>query len=324
MDIGADKPKPKRSKSAAKALQFHKVEIPKPQSDFMKGIKYLPSNIQGMNQLFGSAGGYPVGGVFNLVGVPKCGKTTTLIYEALGWAQQGYPIWVLYNESTRQRYMELWNRHRTEMGIPDSTYKKLPITFVSAFGKRILTRPKYGFIRDRMKDWVQRPLEAYLKKGNKPAAIMVDSVTAFFREWAAQGFVFVEYIVSQLHDLFYEYKVRPVVFMVSQKASKEWGKDDEQGYGGYGPVHIMDGSIVISKQNVDTWFHRDTGYPIGSTQRFIRMDMRDVYGSEEMHHYTQEIDPITKQSGLYVGESLPKIIEKFKEEENGNGKRSTG
>ncbi len=230
----------------ATALQFHRPEIPKPIPEIMKGLKYLPSNINGMEQLFGKdSGGYPLGSIINFPGIPKCGKTTTLAYEALGWAKQGLPVWVFYNESTKDRYIELWDRHRRDLGIGDKEYMKLPIDFVCAFGKHITSRPKYDNIRNMMGKWIGNPLRAYLekleKKDKKPAALMFDSLTALYREWAPQAYVFVKEIVSIIHNLFFEFKVRPVVFCVSQKASKEWGKDDEQGFGGYGPVHEMDG-----------------------------------------------------------------------------------
>lgn len=316
--------KPKRkptAKSVATQLQFHKPELSKPVPEIVKGLRYLPSNISGMNQLFGDVPGYPLGAIFNYVGVPKVGKTTSLAYESLGWAMKGYPVWVMYNESVRDRYMELWNRHRTDLGIDEKTYTHLPIQFVCAFGKKITSRPKYDTIRKAMRNWIGKSLRTYLEKGNKPAAIIFDSLTAFYREWAPQAYVFVEAVVSILHELFYEFKVRPVVFCVSQKASKEWGKNDEQGYGGYGPVHIMDGSIVFSKYMMgQDWILRNTGFSIGTTQRFIKMDVRDVYGSEELHHYTQELDPVTGKSGLYVGNPLSSIINDYqKERGNSNG-----
>ena len=313
------KPKKKPGAKPATALQFHGPEIPKDRSEFMKGLKYLPSNIPGMEQLFGKdAGGYPIGSIINFVSIPKAGKTTTMAYEALGWARQNMPVWVMYNESTRGRYTELWNRHRLDLGISDKEYIKLPISFVSAFGKHVTSRPKYDIIRSMMGKWVQNPLRAYLekleKKDQKPAALIFDSLTAFYREWAPQAYIFVEEVVKIMHELFQEFRVRPVVFCISQKASKEWGKDDEQGFGGYGPVHVMDGSMVISMYQVDQWLTRSSGFPRGSVVRFIRMNLRDIYGSEDQHIYTQEIDPDNNGlSNLFVGKSWPIIDNEWKE-----------
>lgn len=311
MDLDELQSGPKKKTPAGKQLEFHKPEIPKDIPEIIKGLSYLPSNINGMEQLFGDSGGYPLGSIFNCVGIPKVGKTTTYAYEALGWAQKGLPIWIMYNESSRERYMALWNRHRLDLGIPDKEYVKLPIQFVSAFGKRITSRPQYSIIRKMMKGWVGGPLNAYLKRGNKPAAIIFDSLTGFFREWAAQAYIFVDVVVTLLHEAFSEYNIRPVVFAISQKASKEWGKDDEQGFGGYGPVHIMDGSIVFSKKKVDSWFHKEIGLPLGSMQRFIRMDARDIYGSEDLHHYVYEKGPNSERKELWVGKSVPLMVREW-------------
>ena len=210
----------------------------------------------------------------------------------------------MYNESPMNEYMATIEGHRQDLGL--SVESLANITFANAHEKDLKTA-SYDYIDKMCKIWIHDPIEAYLKEGHKPEYVVFDSLTKFYRTWAAQSFRFVQATVFYLHDLWKTYDVHPVTLVIHQKASGEWAKDDARGFGGWGNIHEMDGSIVISTIDVDTWFSRDTGFPVGTRQRFIRADSRYVR-TDEMEYHLIMVKKENGQRVLKVDKPLPDII----------------
>ena len=268
----------------------------------LRTLRFIPSRIEGLNDVLG--GGYPHSSILNVVGFPKAGKTTLVLHEILLATNNGKESFVMFNESPPDRYFEVVDRHRVDLGIPES--KLDAITFANAH-ERDLKSANYDYIDKMASIWIRQPIEAYLKAGHKPEFFVFDSLTKFYRTWAAQSFRFVQATVFHLHDLFKTYNVHPITFVIHQKASGEWAKDDARGFGGWGNIHEVDGSLVLSFIDVDTWFARDTGFPVGTRQRFIRADSRYVKTDEMEHHFIQVINGDGRKY-LKVGRPLPDII----------------
>jgi KaiC/GvpD/RAD55 family RecA-like ATPase len=272
----------------------------------------IPSSIPGMNGVLG--GGYVRGTLINVVGFPKAGKSTLCIHESLGAATEKKESFIMFNESPQNRYMDTVESHMIDLGIQDESMDY--ITFANAHEKD-LKSASYDYIDKMSEIWIRRTLERYLEEGHKPTFVVFDSLTKFYRTYAAQAFRFVQATVYNLHDLYKKYDVHPVTFIIHQKASKEWAKDDAQGFGGWGPIHEMDGSIVISTVDVDTWFSRDTGFPIGTRQRFIRADSRYIR-TDELEYYLYYGKEKDGRNLLKVGKPLVEIVTDWKRKNAGD------
>ncbi len=293
-------------------IKSHDFYRPSKRRKRLQTLRAIPSSIKGMDKIIGK--GYPPGAIINLVGFPKSGKTPFLIHEALGASAAGREAVVLYNESNPDSYMELVAGHLDDLKLADSAMNKL--TFMDAHGRELIAH-KFDYIANMARKWVVDPIQAHLEGGGKPSIIAIDSLTKFYRTAPAQSYKFVETAAFGLREAFDEFGVQPVVFVVHQKASGEWGKDDERGFGGWGNIHEMDGSIVIRRiKPVDTWKHRETGWPIGSTKRTIIADFRHIRTNELEYHFYQKLK---KPLHLVVGESVVDIIAEWEESKLGGG-----
>src|SRR5437762_14169054 len=97
MKIGGEQVKPGEGFDRAETLVkrapqqvsagFHGF-IPPAEAPSIFASKYIKSTIVGMNEVL-EGKGYPPGAVISLVSVPKAGKTTLAIYEALRMATRG-------------------------------------------------------------------------------------------------------------------------------------------------------------------------------------------------------------------------------------------
>jgi len=277
--------------------------------DFDK-LRTVPSRIEGMNAVLG--GGYVRGTILNMVGFPKAGKSTYCIHEALLAAADGKESLIMFNESPFERYMETLDRHRTDLKITEEATTDY-ITFANAHEKD-LKSASYDYIDKMAVIWIRQTIEQYLTSGHKPTFVIFDSLTKFYRTWAAQSFRFVQATVYHLHDLWKKYDVHPITLAVHQVASAEYARDDSRVFGGRGITHEMDGSIVISFNDVDTWFERSTGFPMGTRQRFIRADSRFIKTDEMEYHFIQAQDA-NGRNRLKVGLPLPEIVQKRRYEE---------
>src|SRR5437762_6518588 len=85
--------------------------IPPAEAPSIFSAKFIKSTIIGMNDLL-EGKGYPPGAVISLVSVPKAGKTTMALYEALRMALRGDDVLYMYNESIKQERSE---EHTSEL-----------------------------------------------------------------------------------------------------------------------------------------------------------------------------------------------------------------
>lgn len=309
-DLSKARQAPKAVKSKRILITSHDFYHPSKRRERLQALRQIPSTIKGMDKLIGK--GYPTGTIINLVGYPKAGKTTFLAHEAIGTAAAGREALVMYNESNPDSYMSLIAGHAEDLQVPDE--KLTGLTFMDAHGRELVSA-KLDYIAQMAGKWVVDPIRAHLEKGGKPSLIGIDSLTKFYRTWPAQSYKFVEKTALGLREAFDEFGVQPVVFVVHQKASGEWGKDDERGFGGWGNIHEMDGSIVIRRvKPVDTWKHRETGWPIGTTQRTIIADFRHIRTSELEYHFYQRLK---KPKSLVVGDALMDIISEWEQLKTG-------
>ncbi len=308
MKLDTDKPKQQKTQTqkllAKRRLNvaFHKFDVPTKTLKEQLAASRIPSNIKGIDRLIGP--GWPAGGMINLVSFPKAGKSTLIAHEAMGYSKAGKEVLIYYNEEPKVDYLTTFDGHRRDLRYKEEDLKM--ITFGDAHGQA-LEFHKYDYIRKMANMWVVQPIDKWLSKGHKPIMVAIDSLTRYYRTAPAQSFEFVSTVTYGLKVIYKVHGVRPVTFIVHQKASSGPGsdRDDERGFGGWGNIHEMDGSVVIQMREVDTWFERDTGLPRGTTQRFIKGNFRQIRAPEIAFHYIQHK---TLPRVLEVGTALPDMI----------------
>lgn len=283
---------------------FHKFIPPRDESSIFDK-KFIKSSIVGLNDVLGGKG-YPPGSVINLVSVPKAGKTTLAIYEALRFATRGDDVLYIYNESIQSDFMSIVDRHREDLKLDRKTISASKLTFLDRHRKSPGTA-SYKEIESFVEHMLTNPIKGWLQRAESPKLIVIDSLTKFIRQYPAQSFVFAQTMMYNLKEMFKDGKA-PVVLCISQKSSQFDKRDDESVLGGYGIVHDMDGSFVIRATIVDQWLSKETGLERGSKIRLFRVeDIRLIDADTSEHIFVKE-----KQSDgrmeLIVGESLSEII----------------
>jgi len=275
---------------------FQKLVVPK--SSKTEDM-FLKSTIAGMNELL--RGGYPKGAIINLVGVPKCGKTTYAIQESLGLGMLGHRVLYVFNESPVERFLTIFNKHRKDMRIPEKVYENLDISLLDRTGK-VVKSAQYASIERSVKQDLISPITSFFRDG-LPDLIVIDSFSKFVRRYPAQAFVYVEYLMSGLNGLFQKSNHWPVVILINQKSTGFNERNTESVLGGLGIVHELDGSIVIRTELVDFYTARDTALDRGTKQRFLRIEsLRDLDVNEDEHILLKE------RGRLKIGPALKTLM----------------
>ncbi len=300
------RPSPKQIKQEFK-VTVHKFKLPSRKGGALRAMARVPTSVVGFDQIIGK--GYPPGSILNIVGYPKAGKTTFTLHEAMMASKAGKEALVMYNESPMWYYMQGVDEHRADLGLTEGDLDKL--SFMDAHGK-FLKSAQFAHVRERAILWVVNPIRRWLQEGHKPRFIVIDSLTKFYRTYPAQSFAFVSEAVFGLKEAFKEFGVRPVVLVVHQKASQGSGSktDDERGFGGWGNIHEMDGSIVLKMMEIGYWESKNMGFPIGTTQRFIKANFRNIRVPELDYHFVQRKKTPRR---LEVREPLYDLVQKHKE-----------
>ncbi len=287
-------------------IKPHKFKAPKASTvAALQKATRIPSHIEGMDKIVGP--GYPRGALINVVGFPKAGKTTFLIHESMYMSQKGKDVLFMYNEEPRDDTLANFDQHRRDLNLPVSALDH--ITLLDAHGKAMRSA-QYKDMDAKATLWVKHPVQVLMENGLKPEIIIIDSMTRFYRTFPAQSFQFVATASYGLKTLFRKFNVRPVVFIVHQKASTGpgAGKDDERGFGGWGNIHEMDGSIVIKRQHIGYWEWKNMGFPIGTYQHFITGSFRHIRSPQLDYQLNQQL---TAPMNLSVGEPLMDLVDEW-------------
>jgi KaiC/GvpD/RAD55 family RecA-like ATPase len=264
---------PSRAQKTAGSREHGWISIPKAAEG------YLKAQLPGLQDLLGGDG-WPLGAIIGATGIGKSGKTTFCLQEAMKQAKAGRKVLYAYTESPRAKFMKIAHTHREELGL---TVEQLEgMVFYDLHGST-LQNPKPQSIERYAGGFIVKELAAQMRK-HKPDIIIIDSLTKLCRLWPAQAYYFVQQVTKGLWEEMAKQGLHPVVLCIMQKSGGHWEEKDATVLGGHGVGHELDGMIVFTKEQVDTWKHRELGLPMGSTLRLIRVDsLRDVDTDDSAH-----------------------------------------
>ena len=227
-------------------------------------------------------GGYPGGSIVSIVGVPKSGKTTFVLQEAM-LSSQNSDVLYLYNESPRSRFMSIVSRHLDELKIQERTVNRL--TFLDMFGVK-MGSAQYSAIEGWVNNIFANKIDEWLQNAKNPSMIVIDSISKPLRSYTAQVYYAVQCFTDYMWKSMKKHQKYPVVIMVSQKSgSMKWDKDNEDVLGGMGVLHDCDGSIIVGKDTILNEYQMKAFHvSIGKTYHWIQItDMRDIDVDTDRH-----------------------------------------
>lgn len=261
-------------------------------SELLKNKKkqeLIPSKILGSEKLFK---GYPRGSIINIVAVPKAGKTTWGLEEAILMAKEGKDVLYMYNESPKERFSDLLAHRLLEMNISQSEIEEC-LTWEEMRDKdgkpNVLYSAQYESIVKFVENVIMPKITGWLKNTKNPTLVVVDSLSKFCRTYTAQAFYFAQAFTTNIWKTMVQFDRYPVILTINQKSGGKWERDDESVLGGMGIVHEMDASIVITKHIADKWTEKDRGLSEGNGYRMVRVEgFRDVDCSEDEYLLLKE------------------------------------
>ena len=229
-------------------------------------IKGIPTGIEGLDELFFIAdiknnkpvkknlGGMPAFSVCNLTGVNDTGKSLMAEQFAIYQAQKEKVCFITL-ETPANFVVSSMKFRAKAMGIDEKTIDK-NIIFIDATSHFQLRDDVHTFLNTL----------AYAIKEYKIKFTVIDSITGFFenKEMMARS------IVRAVYNFLKKWYQTSV--LISQKRSGHDALSSEAA-GGYAVGHIVDGTIVLSKDIVDsTYKERMYKKPLGELVRLFRID----------------------------------------------------
>ncbi len=261
----------------------------------------IPTGIEGLDEMFFTTqiedgkpkkvplGGIPSLAVVNLTGVPDTGKSLMAEQYAITQAARGYPVCFVTVESPAPF---------VTMGLKERA-KAMNVEWEDIEDKIVLIdAATHAVIREDVQSLL-KTLEYAIDK-YETKNIVIDSVTGLYeaREMMARQ------IVRKIYN-FVKQKYQTTI-MVSQKRS---GHEEltAEAAGGYAVSHIVDCSIVLSKELIATRYAENMyGRPIGSIIRLIRIDGCRMCGHDTRTHVLE----ITETGLVRVGPPLEELVKK--------------
>ncbi|MHA1237874.1 MAG: KaiC domain-containing protein [Candidatus Odinarchaeia archaeon] len=261
----------------------------------------IPTGIEGLDDMFfttkienGQVKKVPLGGipslaVVNLTGVSDTGKSLMAEQFAIKQSSLGYRVCFVTVESP-SAFVAMGLKERAR--AMNVKWEDIEDNII------LIDAASYSSLRDDIQTLLNT-LE-YAIKHYDTKSIVIDSITGLYeaREMMART------IVRRLFNFMKAY-YQTAIF-VSQKRS---GHEEltAEAAGGYAVSHIVDCSIVLSKELIMSRYAANLyGKPIGSILRLIRIDGCRMCGHDTRTHIFDIID-----TGLVkIGEALEEIVKK--------------
>ena len=259
----------------------------------------IPSGVEGLDELFfttkiedGKVKKVPLGGiphlaVVNITGISDTGKSLMAEQFAVSQASKGYRVCFVTVESPSS-FVAMGLKERAKaMGIE---WEKIEDNIV------LIDASAHANLRDDIQTLLNT-IE-YAIKNYDTKSVVIDSVTGLFeaKEMLARQ------IVRRLFN-FMKFHYQTGIF-ISQKRS---GHEEltAEAAGGYAVSHIVDCSIVVSKELIMSK-HIASLYkkPVGSIIRLIRIDGCRLCGHDTRTHLFE----ITETGLARVGPALEEIL----------------
>ncbi len=272
-------------------------------------LEAVPTGIKGLDDLFftsqitkGKAVKKPLGGipkysVFNITGVSDTGKSLLVEQFSVYQASNDNKVTFITVETPAEFVAMALKERAKSMNLEE---KKVDdnIIIIDASSHRIL-REDYLALLDTL---------AHVIKTYKTQIVVIDSITGFYENREMQARSIVRPIYNFLK------KWHQTALLVAQKRS---GHEEfsAEAAGGYAVSHIVDGTMVLFKEIIDTTYkERMYGLPIGEMIRLFRIDGCRMCGHDSSTHILK----ITDLGLIEIGPNLMELKNK-----GGGGKNDT-
>jgi len=245
----------------------------------------VPTGVEGLDELFFTVevedgkvikkplGGIPAYSVFNITGVSDTGKSLMVEQFAVKQASEGKSVAFITVESPANFVVTALKLRAAAMGFDFSKFEDNIILIDAA---------SHSKLRENIPDLLVTL--AFVIKNYGVKFTVIDSVTGLFeaREMMART------VVRRLFN--FMKKWYQTALFVSQKRS---GHEEltAEAAGGYAVGHIVDGSMVLAKELIDSSYKaRQYGAKIGDVVRLFRVDGCRLSGHDIRTHFMEITD----------------------------------
>ncbi len=245
----------------------------------------IPTGVEGLDDLFFMVeakdgkvvkkplGGIPAYSVFNLTGVNDTGKSLMAEQFAIKQASSGSKVAFVTVEAPANFVVASLKLRAAAMGLNFSDFEDNIVLIDAA---------SHSTLRENLPDLLATL--AYVIKTYKVRFTIVDSVTGLFehKEMLARN------VVRRLYN--FMKKWYQTALFISQKRS---GHEEltAEAAGGYAVGHIVDGTMVLAKEIIDSSFKAKLyGKPLGELIRLFRIDGCRMAGHDTRVHYMEITD----------------------------------
>lgn len=258
-------------------------------------IKGIPTGVEGLDDLFfvvreekgklvkKPLGGIPAYSVFNITGISDTGKSLLVEQFALKQASLGHKVAFVSVETPANFVAMSLKLRATAMGLD---FEELEDRLI------IIDAASNSVIRENLPDFLETL--AYVIKTYKVKFTVIDSVTGLFEHKEVQA----RAVVRRLFN--FMKKWYQTALFVSQKRSGHEGLTAEAA-GGYAVGHIVDGTMVLAKEVIDSQFKAKMySQAVGDLVRLFRIDGCRLAGHDSRTHYLE----ITETGLLRIGKPV--------------------
>ncbi|MBX5448561.1 KaiC domain-containing protein [Thermogemmatispora sp.] len=243
-------------------------------------ISGVPSGVEGLDDLFflltrdeqgqvivKPLGGYPLGSVLQITGVPDSGKSLMAEQFVLKQAAMGYNCCFVTVEQPAPFLIAGLRQRALALAVDEHLIEERIIIIDAA--SHAALREDLTALGDTL---------AYAIKQYRCRSVVIDSVTGLYESREMQARQIVRFLYHFLK------KWRQTALLISQKRS---GHEDisAEAAGGYAVGHIVDGTIVLFKREImspydERWYR----LPFGSVIRLFRIDGCRLAGHDTRVH----------------------------------------
>ncbi len=258
-------------------------------------IKGIPTGVEGLDELFfvvreekgrlvkKPLGGIPAYSVFNITGISDTGKSLLVEQFALKQASLGQKVAFVSVETPANFVAMSLKLRATAMGLDFGELEDRLI---------IIDAASNSVIRENLPDFLETL--AYVIKTYKVKFTIIDSVTGLFEHKEVQA----RAVVRRLFN--FMKKWYQTALFVSQKRSGHENLTAEAA-GGYAVGHIVDGTMVLAKEVIDSQFKAKMySQAVGDLVRLFRIDGCRLAGHDSRTHYLE----ITETGLLKIGKPV--------------------
>lgn len=271
--------------------------------DKIPKLEGVSTGIEGLDDLFFkiewkdkkairvSLGGIPRYSVINLTGVSDTGKSLMVEQYAIKQAGKGEKVAFITVESPAP-FVAMGMRERAKvMGVNENLIDE-NIIFIDAASNSRLREDLPSLLTTL----------AHVIKNYRASHTVIDSITGLYEHKEMMARIIVRRVFNFLKKWY------QTGLLVSQKRSGHELMSAEAA-GGYAVGHIVDGTIVLYKETIDSSYkERMYGLPVGEIVRLFRIDGCRLTGHDTGIHLME----ITENGLIKIGPSLVELYKKRK------------